>query len=161
MAEAWAQGLLSPAERSLWQRMSGPDRRHAVVVARRVEEGMAVAGHRPPGAGRELLVAALLHDVGKVEAGLGTLGRVGATLTGFGLGWARVREWADRPGNGYGGLASRIGRYLAHDRLGAELLRRAGSRDVVVTWAAQHHLPPGRWEVPPEVGRLLKAADDV
>ena len=42
--------------------MSDPDRRHAVDVAKNVPE--------------HLRVAALLHDVGKVESGLGTFARV-------------------------------------------------------------------------------------
>ena len=33
--ERWAEGHLLPGEQALWRRMSGPDRRHAVGVARR------------------------------------------------------------------------------------------------------------------------------
>ena len=59
----------------MWRRMSGPDRRHAVAVARRVDD-------RLRGANRPVLAAALLHDVGKVDSGLGTPVRVVATLAG-------------------------------------------------------------------------------
>src|SRR5687768_17393517 len=80
--EQWALDLLSPAEQALWRRMPDADRRHAVDVAWSL-------GDRPD----EVLVAALLHDVGKIESGLGTFGRVGATIAGV----VREREsWSGR-----------------------------------------------------------------
>jgi putative nucleotidyltransferase with HDIG domain len=148
----WVAGVLSPAELRLWGRTSGPDRRHSVAVARRVEGNSSA----PPGMqAKALLAAALLHDVGKLESGLGTFARVGATLVGLALGRSRLAGWADRRG-----VLSRVGRYLAHDRIGAELLVSVGSDELVVTWAREHHLPPECWTVPPEVGALLKAADN-
>jgi hypothetical protein len=132
--EAWAIAQLHPAERALWQRMPDADRRHAVDVARTI-------GDAP----REVVAAALLHDVGKIESGLGTFARVGATLLGA-LGRER-----------WGG---RVGAYLRHDELGAALLAAAGSDPLTVAWAREHHLPPTRWTVPTEVGAVLKAADD-
>ena len=50
---------------SCGRRMSGPDRRHSVGVARRV-----AAGARRRGRPRPVLAAALLHDVGKIDARL-------------------------------------------------------------------------------------------
>jgi putative nucleotidyltransferase with HDIG domain len=113
--------------------MSDPDRRHAVDVAHAV-------GDAP----REVLAAALLHDVGKVESGLGTFARVGATVLG-----AVRRKW---PG--------RVGAYLHHDELGAALLAQAGSDPFTIAWAREHHLAPERWTVARDVGERLKAADD-
>lgn len=138
----WANGHLLVGEQALWRRMSGPDRRHAVGVARRVAETLG------PGATRAVLAAALLHDVGKVDSGLGTFGRVPATLIGL---VARKRVAA-----GHG----RFARYLRHDSVGARLLAGAGSDPVTVAWAAQHHLAPARWSLPPDVASALKAADD-
>jgi hypothetical protein len=138
-AEAWARDHLLPGEAALWARQSGPDRRHAVAVAREV---VAAIG---PRADRPVVAAALLHDVGKVEAGLGTLARVPATLLGMLFGRER-----------WGG---RLGAYLRHDAVGADLLRRAGAAPLTVAWAAEHHLPPERWTLPAEVAGALKAAD--
>ena len=121
---------LSEDERALWSRMSDADRRHAVGVAQSVP--------------LELAPAALLHDVGKIESGLGTFGRVGATVLG-----TASRRWGGR-----------VGAYLRHDELGAALLERAGSDLLTIAWAREHHLPESRWTVPPDVGRALKAADD-
>jgi hypothetical protein len=148
--EAFAATVLLPGEADLWRRMSAPDRRHALAVAGRVR-----ADDEPLGTRREVLAAALLHDVGKVEAGVGVWARVAATLASRVLGHRRVAGWSGRSG-----LAGRMGRYVSHDRIGAVLLAGAGSDPLTVAWAAQHHLEPGRWDVPPEVGALLKAADD-
>ncbi len=124
---AWVESILSEAELALWRRMSNPDQRHAVGVARRVPADLAVA--------------ALLHDVGKVESALNTFERVAATLL-------RPR----RP--------ARYAAYYDHPRIGAELLDLAGSDPLVVTWAREHHLPPDRWTLPLEKAGALKAADD-
>ena len=71
--EAWALSSLLEGEQALWARMSGPDRRHAVGVARDTVQLLQPAS--PP---RDVVAAALLHDVGKVESGLGTFARVGS-----------------------------------------------------------------------------------
>lgn len=141
-AEAWVRSVLGDGEWALWQRMSGPDRRHAVGVAREVERRLG-AQATPP-----VLAAALLHDVGKVESGLGAVGRVLATLAGV--------LAAQRAAAGEG----RVARYLTHDRRGAALLEAAHADPLTVAWAREHHLPPGRWTVPESVGVALKAADD-
>lgn len=152
--EAWARRWLNPEERSLWERMSGADRRHALGVARAVaaELGNADGAGVPTAA----LAAALLHDVGKVESGIGTTGRVFVTLTAIGLGRKRVAAWAAPSG----GWAAKAGRYVAHDRLGGDLLEQAGSDPLVSSWARQHHLPADRWTVDRHLGDVLKRCDD-
>lgn len=136
--EAWARSHLNEGERALWAQMSGPDRRHAVAVARRVAT-----------TDRSAVPAALLHDVGKVASALGPLRRAAVTVLAVAVGRDRV-AW--RPG--------RMGRYLRHDILGGQLLERAGSDALTATWARQHHWPRDRWTVPRPLGDALKAADD-
>lgn len=146
--EAWVAALLGPGERQLWQRMSSADRKHSVLVARQVQADIGPAlGHDA----RPVLAAALLHDVGKVEADLGTFGRVAATLVGR----RRADGWTGAPG-----ARGRVATYLRHDVLGAELLEEAGADPLTVAWAQQHHRPEHDWTVPLEVGRALRAADD-
>lgn len=140
--DAWAESQLLAGEVELWRRMSGPDRRHAVAVARAAGFGGS-AGDRPA------VAAALLHDIGKVEAGLGTWGRAVVTAAALVVGRERLA-----------GGDGRAARYLRHDAIGAELLAAAGSDPLTVAWAREHHLAPSAWTVPPEVGRALKAADD-
>lgn len=140
--EAWSRSHLGPGEVALWVQMSGPDRRHAVGVARRVADALG------PGVARPVVAAALLHDVGKIEAGLGAVGRAVATVAGI----VAPRRAA--------GSSGAVGRYLTHDRRGAEALAAAGADPLTVTWAAEHHLPPARWTVARQVAEALKAADD-
>jgi hypothetical protein len=142
--DGWARAHLLPGEVDLWSQMSGPDRRHAVTVARRVNS-----------TDRAVVAAALLHDVGKIEAGLGPFGRSAATVAAAVLGHERVAAWSNRPG-----WRGRFGRYVLHPDLGGLLLAGAGSDPLTMAWATEHHRPPERWTVPAEIGAALKAADD-
>jgi hypothetical protein len=138
--DQWAEDRLLTREVALWRRMSDADRRHAVGVARRTVE---VVG---PGVERPVVAAALLHDVGKIESGLGPFRRAAATLVGKARGRERV--------------SGRFGTYLRHDVVGAALLEAAGSDGITVVWAREHHLPATRWSIEPILGAALKAADD-
>ncbi len=120
----WAVAHLLAEEAALWSRMAVQDRRHSVLVARRF---VAIVGEPS----REEVAGALLHDVGKVECGLGTWGRVAATIVG-----PRGR---------------RFRQYHDHERIGAELLTAAGSAPETV------ELVQGRGERAGALG----AADDV
>lgn len=139
--EAWARSFLNDGEQALWMRMTGPDRRHAVAVARRF---MSATGND-----LAAVPAALLHDVGKVESRLGTFRRSFVTLAALVVGRDRLAR-----------SRGHTGRYLRHDAIGADLLQRARSDRLTITWAREHHLPPDRWTVPPALGSALKAADD-
>jgi hypothetical protein len=148
---AWVRAQLLPGEWVLWRRMPAADRRHSAGVARDVAADLGPAASRP------VLAAALLHDVGKLESGLGTVSRVAATVAGLGLGHdpVAVARWADA-----GGARGRVGRYLQHPERGAALLEAAGSDELTVAWAREHHRPPSGWTVPEPLAQALKAADD-
>lgn len=98
--DVWAETHLLPGEIRLWRRMSNQDRRHSAKVARRFVEAR-------PEATRAEVAGALLHDVGKIECGLGTWGRVVASVVG-----PRTERF-------------RI--YHDHERIGSELAAAAGS----------------------------------
>ncbi len=146
---AWAESRLLSGEVALWRRMPAADRRHAVGVARDVTARLG------PAAGRPVLAAALLHDVGKLESGFGTFGRVFATVVAGVRGRATVAGWSGEPG-----LRGRLGRYVLHPELGGRLLTDAGADPLTVAWAREHHLPPEAWTVPGPLAAALKAADD-
>jgi hypothetical protein len=150
---AWATAYLSPSEATLWSRMPAPDRREAVSVARRLESELTAT----PYAGEAIwTVAALMHDVGKTDAHLGTIGRALATMAGGLAGHGVAPAWQAR-----GGIARRFGLYLRHDDVGAGMLELAGSRPEVVAWARVHHHPE-RWDevnIPAAVARALARAD--
>lgn len=143
----WVDTVLTPAEQRLWSQLSSADRKHAAGVAREVDRRLADAD-------RAALAAALLHDIGKIDADLGTLGRVVATLTTAVLGRDRVAGW-----NG-DGVRGRFGRYVRHDEIGANLLRRVGSDPLTIAWTREHHLGAERWSVPRDIAEQLHAADD-
>jgi hypothetical protein len=147
----WAVDQLLPGERVLWARMKPADRRHAAGVARRVQAALGDDATRP------VLAAALLHDVGKVEANFGAYRRVIATLSA-----AAVRRDPDviRAWTRTTGFTRRVGLYLQHPKLGGDLLGMAGSDPLTEAWAREHHLPEADWTVPVEIGRVLKDADD-
>jgi hypothetical protein len=104
---------------------------------------------------RPVLAAALLHDVGKVESGLRTYGRVVATLSARFAGPEMANAWRK-----HRGFTRRVGLYLHHAEVGGDLLELTGSDPLTVAWARQHHLPESAWTVPAELGAVLKAADD-
>ncbi len=103
--EVWADEHLLPGERRLWIRMDNRDRRHSAKVARRF-----VAAR--PSATRAEIAGALLHDVGKIDCGLGPFGRVAATVVG-----PRGRRFHD---------------YHEHEALGATMVAQAGSEPATV-----------------------------
>ena len=98
----WAESFMNDGEVSLFRSQPVADQRHSIEVARRFAGAM-------PDASTEAMVAALLHDVGKVHCGLGTFARSVATMVGP------------------HGRRFRV--YFDHERLGAELLRAAGSAE--------------------------------
>jgi hypothetical protein len=137
--DAWAESQLLAGESELWRRMSGADRRHAIGVGRSTS---ALLGSPD----RAVLAAALLHDVGKIEARLGTVARAGVTLFAVVVGMQR--------------LTGRAALYVQHPALGASLLAAAGSDPLTIAWTLEHHLAPADWTVPTAIGVALKAADD-
>jgi hypothetical protein len=145
----WVASVLSAAELELWSRMRGPDRRHSVLVGRRVERAL---GHE---ATTEVLAAALLHDVGKSVSGLRTYGRVIATVSAAVAGHHMAYRWSQARG-----FVRRVGLYLRHPELGGDLLAIAGSHPLTIAWTREHHLPSDDWTVPAHLGVVLKASDD-
>lgn len=147
---AWAQSWLNERERALFDRMSNQDQRHAIRVARRVEAAYSLSSPEL----RVALAAALLHDVGKVECGLGTYGRVIAALCEL-VAADMAEIWQQKSG-----MTRRIGMYLRYPEIGVDLLRLAESDPLVIAWSREHHLDKDEWSVPVEFGRVLAAADE-
>ena len=84
--------------------MTVADRRHAITVARRFEASGQWS--------RDEIAGALLHDVGKIDSGLGTFGRVVATIVGP--------------------RTARFRRYHDHEEIGADMLAVTGSSEATV-----------------------------
>jgi len=103
--EAWVAERLLPGEQRLWAQMSNQDRRHSALVGQRFAQ-------LDPAAPRALVAGALLHDVGKIECGLGTFGRVAATVVGP--------------------HGRRFRAYHDHEEIGAAMAEAAGSDPATV-----------------------------
>ncbi len=149
---AWVENVLSTVEYELWLSQSSTDRYHTFFAARRVELELANDTTLADDDTRWVIAAALLHDIGKLDSNLGTLGRVAATLVGLVMPATALGNWCQKRG-----LRKRISSYLNHAEIGAELLQNAQSDGRVVTWVRQHHQPHG--DTPLKIAQLLKRAD--
>jgi hypothetical protein len=147
--DTWARDQLTEAEQELWSRMARVDRRHSARVARLVVDELGERATPP------VVTAALLHDVGKTIPHLGAHGRVVATVAEMAMGQGPAHRWVLTRG-----WTRRIGQYVLYPELGVDLLRMAGSDELVVAWSREHHLPEAEWTVDPELGRVLRRADD-
>lgn len=145
----WAVNHLLDTEVELWRRMPRADQRHAIGVARRTVGLLDNDIERP------VVAAALLHDVGKIDSGLGTYLRVMATLSAKIAGRETAELWVKSTG-----LTRRIGLYLVHPTIGADLLGMAGSDAFTIAWTREHHLDEESWTVPKHLGSALREADD-
>jgi len=150
-AETWAEAALEPGELPLFTRLPNHDRRHAVQVARRAEAALGVDCEP------RWIAAALLHDVGKYDAGLSVPGRALATVAAAGRsGTRRVERWARGRG-----LRRRLAVYAQHGEIGAAEIRDAGGREEAAEWSEAHHHPE-MWSslsIPYPVVLILDAAD--
>jgi len=149
----WVRGVLNDGEFELWSRQPAHDRRHTIGVARGVER--ALAGTEYAGDAR-WLAAALLHDIGKLQSHLSVYSRVVATIAGRVTRRQMVHAWSASRG-----FTRRVGLYLDHGPIGADLVRMAGGRDAVATWAGVHH-DHTAWaglDIPEPVVRALVLSD--
>jgi hypothetical protein len=144
----WLTAKLNPAERGHFKATSPPDQRHAVRCASSARELLGDA------ATDELVVASALHDVGKTEAGLGTVPRVLATVLIQLLRATRLDSWLE-----VSGWRGAVARYAHHPESGAVLLEAAGSAPSVVVWAREHHFDAADRSLAPDLAGPLAEAD--
>jgi hypothetical protein len=132
-------GWLTPAQLGLFDAMHVADRRHGLdVVATLRSEGVADG---------DLLLAGLLHDVGKGQTGVWP--RVAHSLgQAYGAWVWRIAGWLP-------GMSPAIDRLRAHSETSAALAAAAGCPPRTVELIRHQDAP-----VDPEAGRLLQLADE-
>ena len=125
------QTTLLDSEFALWSAMMPMDKKHSIKVMSRFIQIY-------PQATAAQVRASLLHDVGKLEANLSVFARVLATIVGE--------------------RGSRFAKYHAHEKIGAQMLRQAGSDEE--TW----QLVAGEVSDSPQLQTVLAAlqqADEI
>ena len=150
----WVHTVLNEAELTQFRRQPNHDQRHAIGVARDVERRLVGTPYAGDPRWPE---AALLHDIGKLDAHLGVYGRVVATVAGYAAGHHMAEAWSAKRG-----FTRRVGLYLRHAELGADRIRLAQGSEAAARWAAAHH-DPDEWPatgIPVEVVTALDAADN-
>ena len=150
----WVRSVINTEELDVWKRMPGHDRRHSVQVARDVQSMLAGTRYADD---QRWIEAALLHDVGKLDARLGVFGRVTATLAGAAAGHEMADSWSEKRG-----ITRKFGLYLRHPELGASRIRMCGGSKEAALWAEAHQ-DPELWPTtgfPDPVIDALTSADD-
>ena len=109
--EAWVKDVLSVQEHDLWCTQAIVDQRHSCDIARRF---VVVR----PQASRDEIAGALLHDIGKIDARLGIVARVVATVLPL--------------------PTPRFSIYRHHQQRGAQMLKTIGSSDITIALVAGH-----------------------
>jgi len=125
------QATLLDSEFALWSAMMPIDKKHSIKVMSRFMQIY-------PQATATQVRASLLHDVGKLESNLSVFERVLATIVGE--------------------RGSRFAKYHAHEKIGAQMLRQAGSDEE--TW----QLVAGEVSDSPQLQTVLAAlrqADEI
>jgi len=125
------QTTLLDSEFALWSAMMSIDKKHSIKVMSRFMQIY-------PQATATQVRASLLHDVGKLESNLSVFERVLATIVGE--------------------RGSRFAKYHAHEKIGAQMLRQAGSDEE--TW----QLVAGEVSDSPQLRTVLAAlqqADEI
>jgi len=123
------QKHLTPDELRLFEAMEPQDQRHCLDVFYDLRES------HPDD--ENLLAAALLHDVGKANAGLGTLQR--SIIVLLRAVYPRVIDAIASPNTASWRYPFWVHRH--HGEIGADLLAQAGARDRVVELARRHQNP--------------------
>ena len=128
---AYAARHLDPALLRLFRRMSRPEQHHGIAICRALE----VQGHGDP----DLLVAALLHDVGKIQTPPRLWDRVIAVL-GEHFAPQQAARWS--LGEPRGLLRGFVVRRM-HSEWGAALAEQAGATPRAAALIRRHHDPVG------------------
>lgn len=111
LEKSWVTEVLTIQEVELWYSQSITDQRHSFDIAKRFIS-------LRPSASRDEIAGALLHDIGKIEAGLGTVARVVATVLPL--------------------PTPRFTAYRQHQERGARLLETIGCSPTTIALVAGH-----------------------
>jgi putative nucleotidyltransferase with HDIG domain len=132
-----AMKLLTPEQAVLFSRLQPGEQAHALAMHRKLVK----EGENYP----DLLVAALLHDVGKLRHPLNPLERA-TIVVARGLVPEMVRQWGSMPEEGWESLPGWRRPFIVaeqHAAWGADLVHQLGVSPQVEDLIRRHHHPAG------------------
>ena len=130
-----ARAILSPAQWELFDQLQPGEKRHALEMLTQ----LITQGENNP----DLLVAALLHDVGKVRYPLNPLARAIVVLA-VAIMPGRARRWGILPPGGINSVPRWRRAFVVaeqHPSWGADLARLAGVSSLAEALIREHHHP--------------------
>lgn len=133
-----ALALLTPAQAELFSSLQPGEQDHALVMVHKLVD----QGESQP----DLLVAALLHDVGKLRYKLNPLERAMVVLVRR-LSSDTARRWGSLPPGGWESLPHWRKPFVVaeqHEVWGAELAHKAGVSPMAENLIRRHHQPPAQ-----------------
>ena len=145
----WVSSQLSQSEFTYWTKLPLADKSHSFQVAKQTQ---SLIGDRE----KVFIAAALLHDIGKLESGFGTFGRVFATISCSIFSSTKIEKWKLKEE----GLRRRLADYSNHPAIGADLLKGLDSEEQTITWVLEHHSEKEKWTTPKIIGEALSSADN-
>jgi putative nucleotidyltransferase with HDIG domain len=129
------QARLSPEQWELFTQLQPSEKDHAVAMFRRLLE----QGETQP----DLLVAALLHDIGKLRYRMNPLERAMVVMV-HSINPKQSQRWGSLPPNGWDSLPGWRKAFIVaeqHAGWGAEMARQAGATPLTGTLIREHHHP--------------------
>jgi len=130
-----AKARLNSAQWELFERLQLGEKRHALAMLHH----LLAQGEQQP----DLLVAALLHDTGKLRYPLSPMERAMVVLAEAVVP-ARVRNWGSLPDGGFESLPRWRKAFVVaehHASWGADLAHMAGASPLAETLIREHHHP--------------------
>jgi putative nucleotidyltransferase with HDIG domain len=130
-----AQALLYPEQRELFAQLQLGEKQHALQMLCKLLE----QGENQP----DLLLAALLHDVGKLRYRLNPFERAMVVMVQA-IKPEQSRRWGNLPPDGWGDLPGWRKAFIEaehHAEWGAEMARQAGVSPLTETLIREHHHP--------------------
>ena len=140
-----ALAVLSPTQGALFSRMPRAEQEHALTVLRRLWQ----QGETQP----DLLVAALMHDVGKLCCPIGPFYRA-IVVIGKAVVPGQSRRWGELPPAGWEDLPMWHKAFIAadhHAEWGAQLASQAGVSSLAERLIRLHHQSHGQGADPEEI----------
>jgi putative nucleotidyltransferase with HDIG domain len=132
-----AKALLTAGQCELFLQLQPAEQSHALAMYRKLLE----QGENHP----DLLVAALLHDVGKLRYRMNPIERTMVVL-GKALVPDQAQHWGEMPNNGWDSLSGWRKAFIVagqHADWGAEIAREAGVSPLAESLIRKHHDPAG------------------